>query len=552
MPRGSGFDVRLLSSLSKVFADQDLADRSVPRASCLLGEVFSFQVAYRSATHRRGLTVQVESDLPHPPLVRSVGLAPAEFLGSAFDDNVLRTTPGLYPDPLFPIVDGVVAPPGQWRSLWFTLNVPRRATPGTRRLAVRLLEGGAVLGEVALELEIVGVVLPPQSLIHTSWFHVDCLATQYQVPVWSAAHWEWVEKYLAHAVDHGINMVLTPVFTPPLDTRVGGERPTAQLVGITRRGRGFQFDFSLLGRWVDMATRCGVQFFEISHLFTQWGAAHCPKIVVRTGRGEERLFGWEDDAAGTQYQAFLAQFLPALVAFIHERGLRRKVYFHVSDEPSLEHLESFARAAGIVREHLTEFPFIDALSSIRFYDEGLVPNPIPALDHLQPFLDRGIENLWTYYCCGQWSQVANRFFHFPSARNRILGAQLYRLGLAGFLQWGYNFWYTQGSTRAIDPYRVTDADRAFPAGDAFLVYPGPDGPVDSIRGEVFREAIQDQRALKLLESLQGRDATVALVENGLPGPLTATEYPRDPEWLLTLRRRVNRRIRTLTDPRRGR
>ena len=35
------------------------------------------------------------------------------------------------------------------------------------------------------------------------------------------------------ATDHGINMILIPVLTPPLDTAEGGERTTVQLVDIT-------------------------------------------------------------------------------------------------------------------------------------------------------------------------------------------------------------------------------------------------------------------------------------------------------------------------------
>ena len=57
---------------------------------------------------------------------------------------------------------------------------------------------------------------------------------------------------------------------------------------------------------------------------------------------------------------------------------------------------------------------------------------------------------------------------------------------------------TRHLTRPINPFIETDAGRAFPSGDSFMVYRGEQGPVDSIRGEVFREALQDQRALELL------------------------------------------------------
>ena len=48
------------------------------------------------------------------------------------------------------------------------------------------------------------------------------------------------------AVKNGMNMVLMPAFTPPLDTPVGKERKTVQLVGVDFDGKNYKFDFSLL------------------------------------------------------------------------------------------------------------------------------------------------------------------------------------------------------------------------------------------------------------------------------------------------------------------
>ena len=546
--RAARFETRVLSSLTKVFADEELTAKPFRNASCLLGEVFSFQVAYRSAVRIAGVRVGVDSKLARFIEVRSVGLVPSELPGHAFDDNVLRTTPGLYPDPLYPLTDGLMAFPGQWRSLWVTVRVPRRGgVQGEQRIELSCrAKNGELLSRASIALEVIPVALPAQKLIHTSWFHTDCIATHYGVEVWSREHWALVEKFVSSAVDHGVNMLLTPLFTPPLDTEVGGERPTVQLVDVEKKGERYKFNFARLDRWTKLSARCGIRYFEMSHLFTQWGAAHCPKITARVGGRSRRIFGWKDSASGAKYRNFLDQFLPALVRFIDRRGLRRQCYFHVSDEPSFGQLESFAKAAAILHRHLSDFPFIDALSSIEFYDQGLVRHPIPAINHIEPFVERGVEDLWTYYCVSQWKKVSNRFFCMPSARNRILGTQLFKYDLAGFLQWGFNFWYSQYSIRPVDPFQVTDAGHAFPSGDAFLVYPGKTGPLDSIRGEVFREALQDQRALQLLERLQGRGKTVALVERGLEDPLTMESYPMEASWLLRMRERCNRRIRTLS------
>ena len=123
----------------------------------------------------------------------------------------------------------------------------------------------------------------------------------------------------------------------------------------------------------------------------------------------------------------------------------------------------------------------------------------------------------------QRNKVANRFMAMPSHRNRVLGCQLYKNRIRGFLQWGFNFWFSEGSTRVIDPYRETDAGGAYPSGDAFVVYPLDENGqvVTSLRLHVFRDSLQDLRALELLESLTSREETEALLKD-IDG---FTEYP---------------------------
>ena len=87
---------------------------------------------------------------------------------------------------------------------------------------------------------------------------------------------------------------------------------------------------------------------------------------------------------------------------------------------------------------------------------------------------------------------------------------------------------------------MTDAGRAFPGGDAFSVYPGPEGPIPSLRLKVFHQALQDQRALELLESLAGPGAAAGCIQD-FEG-MTFSRYPRSAQALLDTRERVNRAI----------
>ena len=108
---------------------------------------------------------------------------------------------------------------------------------------------------------------------------------------------------------------------------------------------------------------------------------------------------------------------------------------------------------------------------------------------------------------------------------------------------GFNFYNSQYSIKHINPYAVTDAGEAFPSGDAFLVYPGEGGvPEESIRLMLMQQVMQDVRAFELLESLVGRERVCEIIAEGTDEPITFKRYPKEKEWLLALRERVNAEI----------
>lgn len=135
--------------------------------------------------------------------------------------------------------------------------------------------------------------------------------------------------------------------------------------------------------------------------------------------------------------------------------------------------------------------------------------------------------------------MPNRFIAMPSSQNRILGMLLYYFDIEGFLHWGFNFYNTQYSMANIDPYRVTDAGAAFPSGDPFLVYPAPDGTAyESIRGVILQKALNDFRALQLLEQKVGRKRVVELLQRLVGRTLSFCTYPRNHDFFDQMRKTI--------------
>ena len=561
------FNLFPISSLEKVFSDEPFLPKEViSHDTMLLGERYSFQVAYclKNSMTLGKAKLCLSGSLADYVQIRQTGLVPSQFPNYPDGDEfVLRKTPGLYPDPLFPLSSYITLIPEQWRSLWITIPADCTLPSGNYDLTVAFyVQGpedgdgnaqenasdlGSLLGSCTFHLQRLNAVLPKQTLIHTQWFHTDCIADHYHIPVFSERYWELVERYMQSASLYGINMLLTPLFTPPLDTKPGGERTTVQLVDVYITKHGYEFGFSKLMHWISLCEQYGIHYLEFSHLFTQWGAAHAPKIMAFDGTPDTldsdakplKLFGWDTDSNSEEYITFLDVFLIQLMDFIEEHDLYHRCYFHISDEPHKEHLPIYLRCREIVKKHIGDIPIMDAISDYEFYEQGIIDLPICCNDHLEPFIEHQVPNLWTYYCCGQYKEVSNRFFCMPSIRNRILGVQLYQYQIKGFLQWGFNFWNAFLSTRMIHPFYETDAGCALPSGDAFLVYPGEDGPIGSLRGEVFMEGLQDLRMLQMLEELTDRKTVLELIHENLKETLTFKKYPHDNSWLLNLRKKCH-------------
>lgn len=542
----------LLSSLAKVLPNEKPTSAFYENPMCCLNESFNFQIAYSSENPNwlhQYIHIEIDSKLKDYISISSVELVPSNFpCYAGADADYLMRTPGLLPDLLMPLkVPAVKVMPTQWRSLWFCLTPPADLTAGDYPVTISLKDGnGNIAAKHTFTLSVLNTYLPKQKTIHTEWFHTDGIAQFYNVPVFSERYWDLVANFMQTAAKHSVNMVLTPLFTPPLDTEVGGERLTVQLVDIELDDLGhYHFNFDKLAKWIKLATEAGMEYFEMSHLFTQWGANATPKIMVRVNGELQKRFGWHVAAKDESYKAFLDAFLPALKNFLDSQGLQGKCYFHISDEPSLDQIDNYKEAHDLVQGHLEGYPLMDALSNLEFYEKGIIDYPVCANDHITPFIEAKVPNLWAYYCCAQSVQVSNRFMALPSFRNRILGVQLYKYHIPGFLHWGYNFYNSHLSKRAINPFLVTDADMTFPSGDAFLVYPGEKGALESIRLKVLAEAFYDIRAFELLESLTSREEVLALIEENTDEPITFSVYPRTETYLLKLREKVNAKIAEL-------
>ena len=529
--------IKILSSLEKLYDSDCLPEAEYKGFSMLKNEKKSFQLAIESEK-------ECEAEIFCESSVKDIKIYTVEHIKSdlpmfkkAADSYYRFSKSGYYPDLLLPC-NGKLSLKKGINVLWFEVD-------GTKNTVGRHSSTFTICDKTAqIDIEIIDAELDFSDFVYTCWFHTDCLMSHYGFEAFSDKYWSVTENFLKTAAEYGMNCVLTPIFTPPLDTQRGKERPTVQLIDVTLNKGKYSFCFEKLTKWIEMAQRAGIEYFELAHFYTQWGAKHAPKIMATVDGKYKKLFGWETRANSKKYKDFLAALSVELKKYFEEKALKDKVLIHVSDEPNKSMLRAYKKASAHIHGLYEGYKIVDALSDFSFYEKKIVSNPIPANDHIDKFLGK-VENLWVYYCSAQNNHnVANRFFCNDSIRTRVIGYQMFKYDIKGFLQWGYNFYFKRLSKGLINPFEVSDAGKQFPSGDSYIVYPAKDGTAyHSLRLKVFYDGLQDMAALKTLSSLTDKKTCIDIIEENGRHNITFRDYPHNDEWLLKTREAVNNKIK---------
>jgi len=509
----------LETSLKRVFPLSKPGNRTSLSLVSPRNATASFQVCYQNQSIS-GLTVQCTVEAPDgvAAQVRRVGYVPQRNLtaGVALEDqDGLGFIPGLVPDPLFPEQQAVTGPQGT-QSFWVTLRISSDASVGTHALTAKLTFGeDSVSLPVHLDIRSL-VVKPRKDFPVTHWWNADGIYDYYKVDAFGDDWFRIVEPYLRNMVSHGSNVIFVPTFH---HRREVVQRP-AQLLIVNKVGDGkYQFDWSRVKRFVDLAKQCGFEEFEWPHF---WHMNIQPTGAILSCAEPQRVYTFRDGkaelvipadapATGEAYVTFLKQFLPEFQRFLQQEKLDKISWYHVSDEPEgkPEDIKNFKDAHELLLEMAPWMKgrVLDAISPIEYGRQRLVDYPIPNVAAAAAYRAEGIPH-WVYYCCGPKGSCLNRFFDTPLAKLRMGGFLYYKLEALGFLHWGFNFWYVMDlgfnpvPQNLIDPFAdgavgTSAGGEGEPYGDSFVVYPGADGkPMDSIRWEVFAESLQDYAILQ--------------------------------------------------------
>ena len=515
--------ISVISNLNRCFPNSQFSPSSQISLDAARGERISCQIVVRTGSEPQTVKVSPSQLDDGSIRVRRVGYVTQQHLNTGTPTAELDgmgNVPGLVPDPLFDDSE-VVSGPFESHAFWLTIQPNRDAKPASVEIPITVKVGESE-SKVRVHLNIHKAVLPERhDFPVTHWFYCDALSDYYHLKPFEEKFWPILEKYMEDLVQHGNNIMHTPLFTPPTD---GVKKPN-QLLKVTRQGHHYKFDWTDVRRFIALTKKCGFTGYEWSHFFSQWGCQHAIRIYEGDPSAEKLLWPADTEAASPIYREFLSQLIPELEKFLNQEGIRSVSYFHISDEPHGEEaLANYRKARAMMRELAPWMKFMDALSQISFANEGLIDMPIPSIETAVDFQKAGYP-AWCYFCCGPRGKYLNRLMDTPLPKIKMSGWLFYRLKSKGFLHWGYNYWYQSQTRTMIDPF-TEQSGMAWPGwayGDTFMVYPGPAGPIDSLRWEVFAESLQDL-ALLQASGINPDDPSLGDIVN-------YHQFPKTEEWV---------------------
>ncbi len=488
------------------------------------GERRAFQVGVRNGSlHACRLSAEILDTQGLRVRLRRIGYVPLRHLTTDTDPaelDVPGAIPGFVPDPLHDDPETHLGPL-ETGGFWIDVQAPEEMPAGNRSVCLLLKpEKGEAIRHTAA-VTVAEMALPArEGLPVTHWLYLDAIADWYGVSPLSDPFWEKVNPYLENLVGHGNDTLFTPFLAPP----VNGDNRPIQLLGIWCDEGRYRFDWSELRRWVARGKEMGFRYFEWSHLFSQWGAKYAPRVYEGFAEEERAFWPLQTPGLSGEYRDFLSQLFPEWKRFLIEEEILDRSFFHLSDEPNGKKApENYRAVATFVREKAPWLNPTEAVEELPLVKEGYIGQPVCSVENIDLFLAEGIRP-WAYYCCNPRGPWINRFLDTPLWKIRMVGWLLHRTGAGGFLHWGYNYWSRKLTRELVDPFSVSDAGRwpAWPSGDPFMVYPGPEGPLDSIRWEIFAESLQDYALLQAGGS----------PEAGSLEPLRSfKDFPRDPPWI---------------------
>ena len=393
---------------------------------------------------------------------------------------------------------------GEVQPVWFNLYIPKQTAPGTYNGQITITAKGEEPVVHNFTLDVANVTLPdPDEFdIHLNlWMHPDAVAAAHNVQMWSDEHWYLLKKYMQDIASRGQKVINVAVADDPWRVpmpdgsyRAQTYTPYESLVEWRYDGTSWSFDYSLFDKYVEESLEEGVGPYIHAFGMVMFGHDHLKYTNMRTGEIEDKVV----QLGGPFWKEAWSAFLPDFEQHLREKGWLEHTFLAFDERP----LDSMKVAFDLLEDVAPVF--LDKLAIASLSGE-LEPYAADVSFHYSPDLGPISSKLvnerrtngkkTTFYTTGG-PHHPNTVTHSPLIGARMLSWASAKYNFDGYLRWSYNSW----------PQDVfNDPSYRYLQGDEYIIYPGEDAPLSSLRWEVFRDGIEDFELIKQLRDQAGSD-----------------------------------------------
>jgi len=406
---------------------------------------------------------------------------------------------------------------GAVQPVWVTVHVPREAPAGAYRGVLTLAARRLADVRVPIELEVIDWTLPDARDFRTFigiYQSPESVALQYNVPMWSEAHWARLEKSFELLGELGNNLLIVPLVNR---TQFGNDE--CMVPWLRQHDGSYTYDFTVHDRYLALARKyCGLKVISYQVWTPYGGGYHLPHrlptkptfvTVADAARGTREAM--QLPAFGTdEGRRLWTPLLHAVRARLTREGLERALLLGIHSDSFTTHevTEQFKGILPAAGWHRAAHGRGHARTKWARYDyrEYLyVPNAIPA-----PGRQR--RHGWATTPPVTMSQRLYDQWQ-PPRMMRTMAERALLLGDSGAGRMCLDYWPVKGSTNLGSLFNRWPDSSACQRRPflRYLSLPGRAGAVATIKTEAMREGLQEAEARIFIEQ--------TLVKKRITGPL---------------------------------
>jgi len=431
---------------------------------------------------------------------------------------------------------------GAVQPIWVTVRVPRDAAPGFYEGRLTVRADGLAPTDVPVTLRVHDLTLPDPRRFVT---HVDLIqspesvAMQYNAPMWSDRHWALLEKSFTLMGEVGAKVVYIPLLRR---THFGNRH---RMVRWIRGADGtFTHDFSIVERYLDLAIKhLGEVPVVCLYCWERYtGQVYLDGALPSYLKGfkpKGMLYTVLDPATGRLTEAEGPRWgSPAVVAFwrpvmngmrriLAKRGLESAMMIGIAGDQRptkaiVEQLKAIVPGAKwVVQAHprSTSLYGRPVGYATNVWPSGAPPDPSDKRRYgwrRKPYIDATFprEGGGCIGAMRPWS---------PLPLYRLSSEAIVSAGLNGFGRVGADFWDVVPRRRDTGRSLLGHYPESGWSGlqvqnaTAYVLAPGPDGAIPTVRFEMLREGLQATEAKIIIERALLDPSKRARLGDDLPG-----------------------------------